>query len=118
MGCVDCSADAFSKFLATLSQCMDEPRVRGGDLAAELFMSRSLLDRVVKAAAGEPPARFRRRLLLERAAYQLRATEMYVIDVATQAGYTSNEAFTRAFARAFGAPPSSWRCSGGSIHIA
>ena len=61
---------------------------------------------------------FRRRLLLERAAYRLRATETSVIDAATEAGYSSNEAFTRAFARAFGASPSSWRCSGGPFHIA
>ena len=119
IGCVDDrSADAFARFLAKLSQCMDERHLRGGALAAELFMSRSLLDRIVRASAGEPTGRFRRRLMLERAAYRLRTAEISVIDAATEAGYSSNEAFTRAFARAFGAPPSSWRCSGGSIHIA
>jgi AraC family transcriptional regulator len=81
-------------------------------------VSRSLLDRLVTAAAGEPPARFRRRLLLERAAFQLRSTGVSIIDAATQAGYSSNEAFTRAFRRAYGVPPSSWRSSGGAIHIA
>ena len=97
---------------------MDERQVKGAELAAELFVSRSLLDRIVRASAGEPLGRFRRRLLLERAAYRLRVTEISVIDAATEAGYSSNEAFTRAFARAFGASPSSWRRSGGSIHIA
>lgn len=115
---MDGSADAFARFLAALSRCMDERQVRGAELAAELFMSRSLLDRIVRASAGEPLDRFRRRLLLERAAYRLRSTEISVIDAATQAGYSSNEAFTRAFGRAFGSPPSTWRSSGGSIHVA
>ena len=96
---------------------MDERQAPGSALADELFVSRSLLDRIVRATAGEPLGRFRRRLMLERAAYRLRATEISVIDAATEAGYSSNEAFTRAFARAFGASPSSWRCSGGSIHL-
>jgi AraC-like DNA-binding protein len=115
---VDRSADAFTGFLALLSHCLDERQACGAELAAELFMSRSLLDRIVRASAGEPLGRFRRRLLLERAAYQLCASEISVIDAATQAGYSSNEAFTRAFVRAFGSPPSHWRCSSGSIHVA
>jgi hypothetical protein len=49
-------------------------------------MSRTLLDRLVKAAAGEPTATFRRRLLLERAAFQLRVGRWPVIDVAVGAG--------------------------------
>lgn len=117
MGCVNRPEDTFAQFLASLTRHMDDHHVRGGELAAELFVSRSLLDRLVTAAAGEPPARFRRRLLLERAAFQLRSTGVTVIDAATQAGYCSNEAFTRAFQRAYGAPPSCWRSSGGAIHI-
>jgi transcriptional regulator GlxA family with amidase domain len=38
--------------------------------------------------------------LLERAAYRLVASGHKVLDVAVEAGYGSNEAFTRAFARA------------------
>jgi hypothetical protein len=64
---------------------------------------------VIAATAGEPPARFRRRILLERAAFQLATTNRSVLDVALDAGYASNEAFTRAFARAYGAAPASWR---------
>ncbi len=86
MGCVNRPEDTFAQFLASLTRQMDDHHVRGGDLAAELFVSRSLLDRLVTAAAGESPARFRRRLLLERAAFQLRSTGVTVIDAATQAG--------------------------------
>ena len=110
-------ADTFAKFVTWLSRHLDDHDLRGSDLAAELFVSRSVLDRLVSATAGEPPARFRRRILLERAAFRLRTTDVSVIDAATEAGYSSNEAFTRAFRRAFGSSPSDWRSSAGSIHI-
>jgi AraC family transcriptional regulator len=95
---------------------MDDHGIRGGDLAAEVFFSRSLLDRLVKAAAGEPAARLRRRLLLERAAYRLRAGDTSVIDISVEAGYSSGEAFARAFRRAFGSAPTAWRSSAGGLH--
>jgi hypothetical protein len=63
----------------------------------------------VAAAAGEPPAALRRRVLLERAAYQLITSDQDVLDVALGAGYSSHEAFTRAFTRAYGRSPSDWR---------
>ena len=66
-------------------------------------------DRLVSAAAGEPPATLRRRVLLERAAHRLVTTTDEVLPVAIDAGYASHEAFTRAFTRAYGQPPSRWR---------
>src|SRR5436305_12278447 len=51
----------------------------------------------------------RRRLLLERAAYQLAHTGMSVTDVALDANYGSLEAFTRAFRKAFRISPSLYR---------
>src|SRR5215469_10297034 len=117
MGRMDRPADRFAQFLESLSRHLDDHHLRGGELAAELFISRSLLDRLVRAVAGEPPDRFRRRLLLERAAYQLRTGGVTIIDAATQAGYSSHEAFTRAFQRAYGVSPSIWRSSPGAIHI-
>lgn len=61
--------------------------------------------RRVSGAAGEPPVGMRRRVLLERAAWQLRRGAS-VTDAAWAAGYDSAEGFARAFARAFGHPPS------------
>lgn len=72
-------------------------------------MSRFHFDRVVSAVAGESPGAFRRRIRLERAAYQLVGSGRGVLDVAIDAGYASHEAFTRAFIRAYGAAPSVWR---------
>lgn len=85
--------------LASLDEGLD-----GGSLAGRAYLSRFHFDRLVKAGLGEPPAAFRRRLLLERAAWQLqRATS--VTEAGLVAGYRSTEAFSRAFSRAYGVPP-------------
>ncbi len=77
-------------------------------LAARARLSRFHFDRVVASIAGEPPGSLRRRLLLERSAHRLvvptRAGQT-ILDVAIEAGYSSHEAYTRAFARAYGRPP-------------
>ena len=58
------------------------------------------------AATGESPVALRRRLLLERAAWQLRTGAATPSEAATAAGYGSLAAFSRAFSRAHGTPPS------------
>jgi AraC family transcriptional regulator len=50
----------------------------------------------------------RRRLLLERAAWQLRTGAASPTEAASAAGYASLAAFSRAFARAYKAPPSAF----------
>ena len=54
----------------------------------------------------------RRRLLLERAAWQLSRTQLSVTDISLNATYGSLEAFTRAFRKAFGVSPSLYRRMG------
>jgi AraC family transcriptional regulator len=109
--------DRFVAFLNLLAEHLDDHELGSRDLAARLYVSRSLLDRVVAAAAGESTARLRRRLLLERAAYQLRTSDCTVLAAAIGAGYSSNEAFTRAFGRAYGTSPASWRSSAAHVHL-
>ena len=83
---------------------IDDPAA-GAELARRAHLSRFHFDRVSAAILGESPAAFRRRLLLERAAYELtRGTA--ATDAALGAGYSSLEAFTRAFRRAYGVAPS------------
>ncbi len=101
--------DTFAAFVSVLTEALDDHELLGDDLAARVHLSRFHLDRVVAAMAGEPPASLRRRVLLERAAYRLDTTDQTVLEVALEAGYASNEAFTRAFARAYGVSPSEWR---------
>jgi hypothetical protein len=59
--------------------------------------------------AGESPARFRRRLLLERAAYLALTTDLTLLDIAHDSGFTGQASFATAFRQEFGALPSAWR---------
>jgi AraC-like DNA-binding protein len=103
-------ADALGRILDLAEAGLADPSASAEQLAARAHLSRFHFDRVVTAAGGEPPGALRRRLLLERAAYQLlRHPGRTVLDVAVEAGYGSHEAFTRAFARAYGATPTAVR---------
>ena len=62
-----------------------------------------------------PPER--RRILLERAAYRMITTKAPLIDIALEAGYSSHEAFTRAFTKAYDVTPREWRKKPGHIQI-
>src|SRR4051794_23347355 len=109
--------DPFAAFVQVLTDSLDDQTAYGDALAARVHLSRFHFDRLVSAAAGEPPAAMRRRILLERAAYRLQSTDQDVLRVAVEAGYASNEAFTRAFARSFGRPPSQWRRNPSSLRL-
>ncbi|THG31324.1 helix-turn-helix domain-containing protein [Glaciibacter flavus] len=108
--------DDFAEFVTVLGASLDEP---GGidDLARAMHLSRAQLGRVVLAASGETPARFTRRILLERAAVALLRSESTVMQVAVDAGYDSHEGFLRAFERAYGAAPSRWRVAPGPVAL-
>jgi AraC family transcriptional regulator len=97
--------DRLRAFIDLLLESLDD-RGGGEELARRAFFSRFHFDRLFAAGLGEPPATFRRRLLLERAAYGLVARGSTVSEAAFDAGYSSPEAFARAFRRAFGAAPS------------
>lgn len=103
------TTDTFARFVDVLAATLDDRDADGEKLASRLHLSRFHFDRIVSAAAGEPPAALRRRVLLERAAHRLITTEDEVLEVALDAGYASHEAFTRAFGRAYGRTPSRWR---------
>jgi AraC family transcriptional regulator len=101
--------DTFVAFVDVVSESLDEHGATSEDLAARVHLSRFHLDRVVASVAGEAPGAFRRRVLLERAAFELLSTDRSVLAIAVDAGYGSNEAFTRAFSKAYGTSPARWR---------
>lgn len=103
------STDRLRGILDLVECSLDEPDLTGADLAARAYLSRYHFDRLVSASIGEPPGSFRRRLLLERAAYRLTTSHDPVIDIAIDSGYGSPEAFTRAFTRAYDTSPSQYR---------
>lgn len=97
---------------------LDESGASGETLARRAHFSRDHLDRLLAAATGESPVALRRRLLLERAAWQLRAASGSTASaVAAAAGYGSLAAFSRAFARAYGVPPSEFASSGSPVEL-
>ena len=109
--------DTFTTFVDSLAESLDDHDASGEDLAARAYLSRFHFDRVVSAVSGETPVRLRRRILLERAAFRLVTTRATVLEVALEAGYSSNEAFTRAFRRAYGAAPASCRAAPARIQL-
>ncbi|HJW22470.1 MAG TPA: AraC family transcriptional regulator [Candidatus Limnocylindrales bacterium] len=113
------STDTFLGFVDVLASALDDDagELRATDFASRAFLSRFHFDRLISATAGEPPGRFRRRILLERSAYRLLGRDAGILDVALEAGYASNEAFTRAFRRAYGCAPSEWRAAPRQLRI-
>jgi AraC family transcriptional regulator len=113
------SVDTFLNFVDALASALDNDagELRAADFASRAFLSRFHFDRLISATAGEPPGRFRRRILLERSAYRLLDRDAGVLDVALEAGYASNEAYTRAFRRAYGCTPSEWRAAPRQIRL-
>lgn len=90
---------------------LDQERDSSG-LARHAYRSRTQFYRVFRAIIEETPVAMRRRLLLERAAWQLSRTQLSVTDISLDASYGSLEAFTRAFRKAFGISPSLYRRMG------
>ena len=78
-------------------------------LARDAHRSRTQFYRLFQAMIEETPVAMRRRLLLERAAWQLSRTELSVTEIGLNANYGSLEAFTRAFRKAFRVSPSLYR---------
>ena len=112
--------DTFAQFVDHLTEALDDTELTGltgDDWAARLHFSRFHFDRMISAVAGEPPAAFRRRILLERAAYRMITTTAPLIDIAVEAGYGSHEAFTRAFTKAYGVAPAAWRRKPGHLQV-
>ena len=88
-----------------LDAVLDEENRTLPEMAGDAFASPWHFSRQVTRGAGESPVALRRRVELERAAWHLQQGRS-VTDVAFAAGYESVEGFSRAFARAYGRPPS------------
>jgi AraC-like DNA-binding protein len=79
------------------------------DLADEVGISRSALVERFSRYLSEPPMAYLTRWRLQLAAESLQKTSRGVADIATDIGYQSEAAFSRAFRREFGQPPGRYR---------
>lgn len=78
-------------------------------LAEATGTSRSALTARFAQLLGTSPMRYLRDWRLYLSAEALASTPDPIISIATQAGYGTEAAFTRAFSRQFGRPPAEWR---------
>jgi AraC-like DNA-binding protein len=95
-----------------LDAVLDEDSTRLSDMADRAHSSPFHFSRRLSRDTGESPVALRRRVLLERAAWQI-GQGTSVTDAAFAAGYESVEGFNRAFTRAFGHPPSATTAGSG-----
>lgn len=101
---------AYDRRVQTLIDYLQEDEAElGKPLSDKVHYSRFHAHRVFQRATGETPGEFRRRLLLEKAAYQLSRTDKSVMDIAFDTGFEALESFTRAFRKAFKLSPSHFR---------
>ena len=79
------------------------------ELAREVALSRSVLATRFASLVGESPMQYVMRWRLALAARALRSGSDAISRVAERSGYETEAAFSRAFKREFGLPPSAWR---------
>jgi len=109
--------DRLRDFIDLIVSSLDD-EIDGPRLAARGYLSRYHFDRLVSSAIGESPGAFRRRLLLERAAWDLRTGRATITRIALDSGHRSVEAFTRAFTRSFGTSPARYRRAPNGFRLA
>src|SRR5258708_13177762 len=100
--------DTADRLSAIVADSLDT-QAKTQEMARQAYQSRTQFHRLFRTVVEETTGAMRRRLLLERAAYQLAHTGVSVTDVALDANYGSLEAFTRAFRKAFRTSPSLYR---------
>jgi AraC family transcriptional regulator len=111
---VDEGVEEAQRLREVVLDSLDQDRDANG-FARHAYRSRTQFYRLFRAMIEETPVAMRRRLLLERAAWQLSRTQLSVTDISLHANYGSLEAFTRAFRKAFGVSPSLYRRMGATF---
>jgi signal transduction histidine kinase/DNA-binding response OmpR family regulator/streptogramin lyase len=79
------------------------------NLAEELFVSRSQLNRKLNAIAGQGPGEFIRLFKLKRAAQMIIENKLSITQIALEVGFGSPAQFTRAFQKHFNCLPSEFQ---------
>jgi AraC-like DNA-binding protein len=98
------SVAVVARAIAWIRAHYDEP-IRVDDLAAEVSLSVSSLNRHFRAATSMSPLQYQKQLRLQQARLRLLANPADVAGAGHAVGYTSASQFTREYRRLFGAPP-------------
>lgn len=108
MGFDEAYEERIGRARALLESRLDE-EIPLEELAAAAHYSVFHFHRLFRGLTGETVREHVRRLRLERAAHRLVRGEGDILSAALDAGYSSHEAFTRAFKARFGVAPSEYR---------
>src|SRR2546430_4750291 len=79
--------------------------------ASQVALSRSALAERFGHFVGQPPMQYLTNWRMQLAANELRAGTDSIAVIGHRVGYESEAAFSRAFKKAVGVPPSAWRAS-------
>ena len=104
VGLADSRVAVVARAIAWIRAHYDEV-IRVEDLAAEVGLSVSSLNRHFRAATSMSPVQYQKQLRLQRARIRLLANPADVAGAGHAVGYASASQFTREYRRLFGAPP-------------
>jgi AraC-like DNA-binding protein len=104
VGLADSRVAVVARAIAWIKEHYDEV-IRVEDLAAEVGLSVSSLNRHFRAATSMSPVQYQKQIRLQRARIRLLANPADVAGAGHAVGYTSASQFTREYRRLFGAPP-------------
>ncbi|MGW7246166.1 AraC family transcriptional regulator [Streptomyces decoyicus] len=96
-------------------ECHLDQRIEVSDMARQVLMSEYHFRRLFSALAGIPLSEYIRRRRLTVAGAEVLAGERTLLEVAVRYGYTSGEAFARAFRVMHGVGPGEARRTGASL---
>jgi AraC-like DNA-binding protein len=104
VGLADSRVAIVARAIAWIKDHYDEV-IRIEDLAAEVGLSSSSLNRHFRAATAMSPVQYQKQLRLQQARIRLLANPRDVAGAGHAVGYTSASQFTREYRRQFGVPP-------------
>jgi AraC-like DNA-binding protein len=104
VGLADSRVAVVARAITWIKQHYDEA-IRVEDLAAEVGLSVSSLNRHFRAATAMSPVQYQKQIRLQRARIRLLANPGDVAGAGHAVGYTSASQFNREYRRLFGAPP-------------
>jgi AraC-like DNA-binding protein len=87
------------------------------ELAKEVALSRSILAERFTALIGIPPMHYLAKWRIQLASRLLYGSSTNIATVATEIGYGSEAAFSRAFKKMVGVSPSEWRRRTGPLSV-
>ena len=101
--------DFIEKINKIIETHLQDENFTSENLAQELFVSRSQLNRKLSAVIGKGPGEFIRIYKLKRAAHMILENKLNITQIALEVGFSSPAQFTRAFQKHYNCSPSEFK---------